>query len=165
MPRRRGKRRAGEGHPTAPAQRRAADGGRCLQGPVLRCDLSAEQRLCEHRGERGEACTPTHSEDCCDTSRERENPEQSCLLGWQEKLVRSCTAHCLDMAPAAAPRGLRLSWVLSANGVCSSSGTSTWPGPDFFGPGKDSLSTPLLYSAPACRSPVHRANTTHGELP
>lgn len=66
----------------------------------------------------GEACTLSHSEDCCDTSRERENLEQNCLQGWQEKPALSCPAHCSDLAPAALHR-LHLSWVLTASGVCT----------------------------------------------
>lgn len=134
MPRRRGKRHDGEGHPTAPTQRRAADGGRRSQGPAPRS---------ERRGELGEAYTLTHSGDCCDTSRERENPEQSCLLGRQEKPMRSCTARCPDLAPAATLCGLHLSWVLRGNGVCSSSkgalGPPPAPAPISLGQGRRAL--------------------------
>ena len=86
-------------------------------------------------------------------SRERENPEQSCLLGWQEKLAPSCTARCLPSAAqtccptwAAFELGAESKWGL--HHLQRGSVTSACPSPHFFGPGKESLSMPFMYSAP-----------------
>lgn len=71
-------------------------------------------------------------------SRERENPEQSCLLGWQEKPAPSCTARCLPRPGSHSPAqtgatyslpGLHFSWVLRASRVCTTSRGALGPLP------------------------------------
>ena len=178
VPRQRGKQGDGAGTPHSPWQSVAeAEGGSSLQRPVLCCDLSREETLREHRGELRKAGTLSCSKDCCDMSREMENPEQNCPLGQQEKLTLSPRAHCLPSAtwtwflhPCAGrcPRwavfelGAESKWVLHHYWRCSV--TSACHSPHFFGPDKENLSMPLLYSAPDYRSLVQRAGANHGDL-